>query len=119
MAYLCRLKYFKYIKENQKRLDKWYSYLESHCRENPHLILRNQADIENKKQFKYISRVPHNYFWATILIFVIASGIYFILLNPTYDSPNKPTINSTIVIIKEGDKIGTVYQKKDTLESKR
>ena len=60
----------------QKRLDKWNVYFEENCGDSPRILeLRREADIENKKDFGFVSKIPHNFFWATINIFIIGIGI--------------------------------------------
>jgi hypothetical protein len=77
---LMSIKQFQLHQMDQNRLDKWYSYYESFCGEDAQILkLRDKADIENKKRFKYIKWIRHNYFWSTIYVFIIVSG--FILLN--------------------------------------
>ncbi len=74
---LMTLKLFQIHQMLQKRLDKWYIYYESYCGENPKVLnLRNQADKENKKDFFYIARMKHNYFWSAIHIFIMVAGIF-------------------------------------------
>jgi hypothetical protein len=81
------LKIFQIHQQGQKRLNKWYKYLEENCGDNPQiLVLRDKADIENKKDFKIVSRIPHNYFWSTLFIIIIAGGLSLFLIKPQENS---------------------------------
>lgn len=74
---LMTLKLFQIHQMAQNRLDKWYLYLESQCGNDPQILkLRSQADKENKKKFFYIAKLPHNYFWSAIHIFIVALGVF-------------------------------------------
>lgn len=75
------LKIFQIHQMGQKRLDKWNEYLESNCGESPKILeLKREADKENKKEFKLVSKIPHNFFWTTINIFIIIIGIVMLTM---------------------------------------
>ena len=75
------LKLFQLHQMGQKRLDKWYSYMEKNCGESPEILkLRKDADQENKNDFKILSKIPHNYFWTTINIFIICMGLFMLTM---------------------------------------
>jgi hypothetical protein len=111
-------KMFQIHQRGQKRLDKWYIYLENNCGENPQILkLRDQADKENRLKFNYIATVPHNYFWSTIYLFIIIGGIYFLFQSPTKEYKEKDASSITTVVIKTESKIDTLYS--DTLKLKK
>lgn len=113
---LMTLKLFQIHQRSQKRLDKWYLYLESQCGENTQILkLRDKADTENKKDFKLISRIRHNYFWSTIFIFIIAAGVYLLFRKPLSEPEEKKVTNSTTIVLRSNTKIDTVYNRVDTL----
>lgn len=113
------LKIFQIHQKGQERLNKWYSYIESNCGDNPQiLILRDQADKANKKNFKFISKIPHNYFWTTMHMFIIIAGITLLFFRPSKEIEVKPSANTITVILKDGIKSDTVINKKDSLENK-
>jgi len=77
------LKLFQIHQMSQKRLDKWYSYFESYCGDDPQILkIRRIADKENKKDFFYVAKIPHNYFWSLIHIFIVVAGIYLFSMYP-------------------------------------
>lgn len=105
---LMTLKVFQIHQMAQKRLDKWYLYYESFCGDNPQILkLRNLADKENRKDFFYIAKLPHNYFWSAIHIFIVVAGIILFTMYPRQIQPinsnqnslKLKTIDSTLTII--------------------
>jgi len=98
---LMTLKLFQIHQMSQKRLDKWYLYLESFCGSDPQILkLRRQADQENKKDFFYIAKLPHNYFWSAIHIFIVAAGIFLFTMYPKpVDKSAKSNCNTDYSII--------------------
>ena len=81
------LKLFQIHQMSQKRLDKWYSYFESFCGDDSQILkLRKIADKENKKDFFYVAKIPHNYFWSLIHILIIVSGVFLFTMYPKQDS---------------------------------
>lgn len=85
------LKLFQIHQMSQKRLDKWYAYFESFCGNDPQILkLRIIADKENKKDFFYVAKIPHNYFWSLIHIFIVLAGFF---LFGMYPNKNITTIN--------------------------
>ena len=106
------LKIFQIHQRGQKRLNKWYSYLEQYCGTNPQiLLLRDIADNENKKDFKLVSKIPHNYFWTILFIFIIAGGISLFFFKPTKEIDNKTNIN---LLLKFDTKTDSISTQKDT-----
>lgn len=80
---LMTLKLFQIHQMSQKRLDKWYVYLESFCGNDPQILkLRREADKENKRDFFYIVKIPHNYFWSAIHLFIVGAGIFLFTMYP-------------------------------------
>lgn len=76
---LMTLKLFQIHQMDQKRLDKWYEYYEGFCGSNPQILkIRDDADKENRKEFYYISKIRHNYFWSAIHILIIFSGAFLL-----------------------------------------
>ncbi|NCU06021.1 MAG: hypothetical protein GXC73_18815 [Chitinophagaceae bacterium] len=117
---LMTLKIFQIHQKSQKRLDKWYSYLETNSGDNPQiLILRNLADVENKREFRIVSKIPHNYFWSTIFVFIIIAGTYLLFQKPTADVKETSPTSSTTIIIKNDKKLDTIYHKVDSLINKK
>lgn len=108
------LKLFQIHQMSQKRLDKWYAYFESFCGNDPQILkLRRIADKENKKDFFYVAKIPHNYFWSLIHIFIVVAGIFLFTMYP----------KQNITSIKKNDcsktqKIETPLQSVDTLTQK-
>jgi hypothetical protein len=104
---LMTLKLFQIHQMAQNRLDKWYLYLESQCGNDPQILkLRRQADLENKKKFIYIARIPHNYFWSAIHVFIVAAGIFLFSmyqksLNKAPESKNPKEYTKKDPILKE------------------
>lgn len=81
LGILVGLKLFQIHQMGQRRLDKWNSYLIEHCGDAPKVItLRREADQENKSEFKLLSKIPHNYFWTTINLFIICIGILMLTM---------------------------------------
>jgi hypothetical protein len=88
------LKMFQIHQMAQKRLDKWYLYYESFCGVDPQILkLRTLADKENKKDFFYVARLPHNFFWSLIHVFVVAAGIVLFTMYPKQIPPSKDNHN--------------------------
>jgi uncharacterized membrane protein len=75
------LKIFQIHQMGQKRLNKWNDYLVTQCGESPKILeLKREADLENKKEFKLVSKIPHNFFWTTIYGFIIIIGIIMLTM---------------------------------------
>lgn len=113
---LMTLKLFQIHQMEQKRLDKWYVYLESFCGNDPQILkLRNQADKENKKQFFYIKKLRHNYFWSAIHFFIVFAGIFLFTMYPKQVSASKKKqnccVSTKIETTKEIKTIDTTKQK--------
>ncbi len=118
-GFLMNLKIFQLHQMGQKRLNKWYTYLESQCGEDPQILkLKALADKENNIDFKYISKIPHNYFWATINIFIIIVGISIFFIKPSKEFETKPISNTTNIILSNGVTLDTIKVNVDTLNSK-
>jgi hypothetical protein len=84
---LMTLKLFQIHQMSQRRLNKWYTYLENFCGNDPQILkLRTQADVENKRDFFYIVKIPHNYFWSAIHLFIVGAGLFLFTMYP------KPTL---------------------------
>lgn len=80
------LKIFQIHQMGQKRLNKWYEYLEKQCGENPQILaLKREADKENKSDFKILSKIPHNVFWTILNVSIIVLGI--VMLNLVKPKP--------------------------------
>jgi uncharacterized membrane protein YjfL (UPF0719 family) len=80
---LMTLKLFQIHQMSQKRLDKWYLYYESFCGDDPQVLkLRKLADKENKKEFFYVAKIRHNYFWSAMHIFIVIAGFYLFTMYP-------------------------------------
>lgn len=80
---LMTLKIFQIQQMGQKRLDKWYKYLEKFCGEDSQILkIRSLADKENKKEFYYIFWIKHNYFWTAIHLFLVCIGFYLLTMYP-------------------------------------
>lgn len=96
------LKIFQIHQMGQKRLDKWNKYLESKCGDSPKILeLRKKADLENKKDFKLVSKIPHNFFWTILYIFIIGIGI--VMLTMIKDNPDvikKPDLSKSMEVIE-------------------
>lgn len=108
------LKLFQIHQMSQKRLDKWYAYFESFCGDDPQILkLRRIADKENKKDFFYIAKIPHNYFWSLIHIFIVVAGIFLFTM---YPKQNITSINKNDC--SKIQKIETHFQTVDTLTQK-
>jgi len=94
------LKIFEIHQMGQNRLNKWTKYLEENCGDSPKiLVLRREADKKNRKAFKYISWIPHNYFWTSLHFFIVVLGIVmlFLINEPTeeiYEDDNKEKIEN-------------------------
>lgn len=111
---LMTLKLFQIHQMAQKRLDKWYIYLESFCGVDPQILkLRKQADKENKKDFFYIAKLPHNYFWSAIHIFIVAAGIFLFSMYPKTQTPAKSNYRCNKALT-----IDTISNKTDTTKIK-
>lgn len=80
---LMTLKLFQIHQMSQNRLDKWYKYLESFCGIDPQILkLRTKADLENKIDFFYFVKIPHNYFWSAIHLFIVGCGLFLFTMYP-------------------------------------
>lgn len=76
---LMTLKLFQIHQMSQSRLDKWYKYMEENCGNQAQILnLRREADKENKEKFFYIVKLPHNYFWSAIHIFIVLAGVFLL-----------------------------------------
>jgi uncharacterized membrane protein YfcA len=98
-GFLMTLKLFQIHQMSQKRLNKWNIYLESFCGNDPQILkLRSQADVENKKDFFYIVKIPHNYFWSAIHLFIFGAGFLLLTMypNPTSTRMERHCSHSTI-----------------------
>lgn len=105
---LMTLKLFQIHQMSQKRLDKWYQYMEDNCGTDSQILkLRRQADKENKKDFFYIAKLPHNYFWSAIHIFIVAAGIFLFTMYPM-PVPAAKTNNSSTIVKKTETAIKTI-----------
>ena len=100
------LKIFQLHQMCQKRLDKWYEYLESNCGESPKILeLREKADFENKRHFKRLSKIPHNYFWTAIYLFIVGIGIaLMIMIKDKPEVIKKPDLLKSMEIIESTKK---------------
>lgn len=108
------LKVFQIHQMSQKRLDKWYAYFESFCGNDPQILkLRKLADKENRKDFFYVAKIPHNYFWSLIHIFIVSAGIFLFTM---YPEQNAQAIKKTDC--SEIKKIETPLPTVDTLNQK-
>lgn len=103
------LKIFQIHQMGQKRLDKWNKYLESKCGGSPQILeLRKEADKENKKDFKLVSKIPHNFFWTTINIFIIGIGVVMLTMIKDVDKVDlKTKSNTKSEIIKQNQNTNT------------
>ncbi len=109
------LKIFQIHQRGQRRLDKWYNYLEQYCGDNPQiLLLKKKADDENKKEFRIISRIPHNFFWTGLFIFIIVAGILLLFVRPKNEFDVQKTYNNTTVVLKIDNRTEIIPIKKDT-----
>lgn len=112
---LMTLKLFQIHQMDQKRLDKWYIYYESFCGTDPQILkLRTLADKENKKDFFYIAKLRHNYFWSAIHIFIVFAGLFLFTMYPKPD-PKIKDKNNHCCVSKSAD---TTKIKIDTLKQK-
>jgi len=107
------LKMFQIHQMAQKRLDKWYLYYERFCGDDPQILkLRTIADKENKKDFFYVAKIPHNFFWSAIHVFVIAAGIIILLtMYPKHISLSKDNCNTTKIADSTSSLIDTTNQR--------
>jgi hypothetical protein len=64
----------------QKRLDYWYKYLNQDIPNSQILKYRDDADIAHKQQFRMLSKMPHNYFWVVLHLFIVIIGIAMLIL---------------------------------------
>lgn len=118
-GFLMNQKIFQLHQMGQKRLNKWYTYLESNCGEDPQILkLKAVADSENKIEFKYISKVPHNYFWATINFFIIIVGISLFFIKPSKDPDLRPLPNPISIVLSSGLALDTIKLNVDSLNLK-
>ncbi len=111
------LKIFQIHQLGQKRLDKWNKYLESHCGNNSRILeLRQEADRKNQKDFRLISKIPHNYFWTTIYVLMIVIGI--VMLTMIKRTPKLATEEKTEQTIEnKNDKKVIIKEHKNRLDT--
>ena len=108
------LKIFQLHQMGQRRLNRWYEYISNNCGENPQILkLKQEADNENKLKFQSISKIPHNYFWATIHLFVIFAGFCLLFVNPKKEA-NSEIIHSINILLDKDIKVDTIFSVKDT-----
>ncbi len=115
------LKIFQIHQMGQKRLDKWNKYLESNCGNSPKILeLKREADKENKKEFKLVSKIPHNFFWTAIYSFIIIIGIVMLSMVKTTPEINNSsaTIDDNKIEIIKGDTINQTQQTDTILKYK-
>jgi len=109
------LKIFQIHQKGQRRLDKWYGYLNSYCGTNPQiLILRDQADNENKFEFPRINPIRHHYFWSALNISIALIGLSLYFFKPA--EKEKTETQNINLIIKSAEKTDTLKIKHDTLK---
>lgn len=114
-------KLFQIHQMGQKRLDKWYEYLESNCGDTPKiLLLRKEADLINRKNFRIIANIPHNFFWLTIHFFIIVIGILMLTMSKNDQSIdlNKYKTKSEIVV-QPTKSIDQITTKSDSMTIKQ
>jgi heme/copper-type cytochrome/quinol oxidase subunit 4 len=104
------LKIFQIHQMGQNRLYKWNEYLESKCGNSPKILeLRKEADLKTKKDFKLVSKIPHNFFWTTIFGFIIIIGIIMLSMIKEVEPVNKNSSdlnnNNKIDLPKQTDKV--------------
>ncbi|MFT0715584.1 hypothetical protein [Flagellimonas lutimaris] len=112
------LKIFQIHQMGQNRLNKWNKYLESKCGSSPKILeLRKEADLKTKKDFKLVSKIPHNFFWTSIFGFIIIIGFIMLTMIKDADPINCNTSNlnnnSKIDLPKPTDKVSN--KKVDTI----
>jgi hypothetical protein len=113
---LMSLKIFQIHQMGQKRLNKWYTYLESHCGQDPQILkLKRLADTENRTDFNYVVKIPHNYFWSAIYVFIILAGFALFFIHPSKETEPIYHVNTVNVLLKEDFKIDTIQTIKDTV----
>lgn len=112
------LKIFQIHQMGQRRLNKWNKYLESECGENPKILeLRKEADKENKKAFRLVRYVPHNFFWTAIYSFIIAIGIIMLTMVKPAEVDNIPKTEKAENISKvDSEPIITKQSKQDSIK---
>lgn len=111
-GFIMTLKIFQIHQKGQKRLDKWYEYINANCGGNPQiLILRNQADVENKNEFPKISKVRHNYFWSILNISIAVIGVSLYFFKPS----QREEIKTISLITKSVNKTDKLKPNLDTL----
>jgi hypothetical protein len=114
------LKIFQIHQKGQKRLDKWYKYLELHCGKNPQiLVLRDLADSENSTEFSKISKIRHNYFWAILNLSIVLIGISLFFFKPQTEKEKINETQNINLVIKSENETDTLKMKKDTLIIKK
>lgn len=109
------LKIFQIHQRGQKRLNKWYKYLEQYCGTNPQILtLREIADKENKKDFCIVYRIPHNYFWTGLFLFIIIGGFSLLFIKPVKELQPKNPTNNIIITLKTETNSQVITIKRDT-----
>jgi hypothetical protein len=109
------LKIFQIHQGGQKRLNKWYKYLEDYCGTNPQILsLRDIADLENKQDFYILSRIPHNFFWTGLYMFIIAGGLSLLFVKPVKEIESKSPANTINITLKTDSNSEVISIKKDT-----
>jgi hypothetical protein len=114
-GFIMTLKIFQIHQKGQKRLDKWYTYLNTYCGENSQiLLLRDLADTENNNEFSKISKIRHNYFWSALSLSIAIVGVALFFFKPTLLKEEKRQPENFNIIIKSANKTDTLIIKKDT-----
>ncbi len=116
-GYVMTLKIFQLHRKGQKRLNKWYGYLNTYCGENAQiLILREQADSEKTTGFSIISKIRHNYFWSALNLSIAIIGIALFFFKPEQSKEEKSNTQNFNLIIKSANQTDTLTIKKDTVK---
>ena len=109
------LKIFQIHQRSQKRLDKWYEYLEKYFGDNPQILkLREIADKENKNDFCIVSKIPHNFFWTGLFLFIIIGGLSLLFVKPVKELETKTPTTNISITLKTDNKTEVIPVKKDT-----
>lgn len=116
------LKIFQIHQMGQNRLYKWNEYLESKCGDSPKILeLRKEADRKTKKDFKLVSKIPHNFFWTAIFGFIIIIGIIMLTMikkpEPLNSNSNDIKDKSKIDLPIQTDKVSN--KKLDTISKSK
>ncbi len=73
-------KLYQLHQSDQEKLDKWHAYLDSKIPNSQVISLRDTANIEHKRKFPILSKIPHNYFWFTLHLFISFTGIIILII---------------------------------------